>query len=69
MATNKLFPALLIFGLLFFIRQDLSAQKKYAGKRHTTSHGGHYSAGRGSAHKGGHYRNVHTAHHYGRHRR
>lgn len=44
------------------------ARVHYPGAHHTTSHGGHYSAGRGASHKGGSYRNGTTGNRYGRHR-
>lgn len=64
----------IIIGLLFSLAMilcttDLSAQKRYSGSRHTSSHGGHYSGGHGSSHRGGHYKHTSTSNHYGRHKR
>ena len=63
-----------LLGFLFFVAFILtpncvSAQKKYSGSRHSSSHGGRYSSGRGSSHKGGKYKLSSTKNHYGRHKR
>ncbi len=58
-----------IFLLLIMVTTNqLSAQTRYPGKKHSTSHGGKYSGGRGSSHKGGHYKNTRTSNNYGRHK-
>ena len=54
--------------LFVFSSTNLSAQKRYSGSRHSSSHGGRYSGGRGSSHKGGSYKHSSTSNHYGRHK-
>lgn len=54
--------------LMFIFSIQLNAQTKYPGKKHTTSHGGTYSKGKGSSHKGGSYKNPKTNNHYGKHK-
>jgi hypothetical protein len=50
------------------IPQQASARARASGSYHTTSHGGHYSSGRGSSHRGGHYRSASTGNQYRRHK-
>jgi hypothetical protein len=64
----------ILLGLLFSVTSILTsnqllAQKRYSGSKHTSSHGGHYSGGKGSSHKGGSYKNSKTNNHYGRHKK
>ena len=67
---NKIITSLaLVFVFTVISVNSLSAQRRYSGSRHTTSHGGHYSGGRGRSHKGGSYRHASTGNHYGRHKR
>lgn len=54
---------------LILISNQASAQKRYSGSKHTSSHGGRYSSGKGSSHKGGTYKNVRTSNRYGRHKK
>jgi hypothetical protein len=59
----------LFISLLFVLSAtNVSAQKKYSGSRHSSSHGGRYSGGRGSSHKGGSYKHSSTSNRYGRHK-
>ncbi len=45
-----------------------SSRPYYGGGKHTQSHGGHYSQGRGSSHKGGTYKNPRSGDQYGKHK-
>ena len=73
--TNFMFKTKIVIGLTFLFAMilsanKLSAQRRYSGSSHTSSHGGHYSGGSGgSSHKGGSYRHASTSNHYGRHKR
>ncbi|WP_264522376.1 hypothetical protein [Flavobacterium sp. N1994] len=69
MLKNKITIGLLFFLVMILSTAQLNAQKRYSGRRHTSSHGGHYSGGHGSSHRGGHYKHRSTSNHYGRHRR
>ena len=51
------------------ISTDLTAQKRYSGRKHSSSHGGRYSSGKGSSHKGGKYKNSRTSNKYGKHKK
>ncbi|MGH8081909.1 MAG: hypothetical protein ACREP7_15145 [Lysobacter sp.] len=44
------------------------ARQRASGSHHTTSHGGHYSSGRGSSHRGGSYRSTSTGNRYRKHK-
>lgn len=68
MKLQKTLFSLLVLCLFAILNNDVTAQKRYSGSKHSSSHGGHYSSGRGSSHKGGHYKNVSTGNRYGRHR-
>ncbi len=59
--------ALITLVLLFISFQNFSAQKRYSGKRHSSSHSGTYKSGKGSSHKGGTYQNAKTGNRYGKH--
>lgn len=48
--------------------QNVNAQKRYSGSKHSSSHGGTYKSGRGSSHKGGSYKNSSTGNRYGKHK-
>ncbi|MFL9484872.1 hypothetical protein ACI6Q2_18960 [Chitinophagaceae bacterium LWZ2-11] len=63
---TKLFFAITF---LFISTICLAQRKNYEGRKHTTSHGGAYSGGRGTSHKGGHYKNTATHNTYGKHKR
>ncbi|HMJ46882.1 MAG TPA: hypothetical protein VK498_06100 [Ferruginibacter sp.] len=65
---KKILPGLLFCISMLLISGQATAQKKYSGNKHTTSHGGRYSSGSGSSHKGGHYKLSATRNHYGRHK-
>jgi hypothetical protein len=60
---------LLVVMAFLFVLNPLSAQRKYSGSSHSSSHGGHYKSGRGSSHKGGTYKNKRTNNHYGKHKK
>jgi len=59
------FIAVILFVISF---QNLDAQKRYSGKRHSSSHSGTYKSGKGSSHKGGTYKNAKTGNRYGKHK-
>jgi len=69
MTAKKILLGLLILGTLTIVGNEASAQTKYPGRKHTTSHGGKYTNGKGSSHKGGKYKNPKTSNRYGRHKR
>lgn len=48
--------------------QNVNAQKRYSGSKHSSSHGGTYKGGSGSSHKGGSYKNSSTGNRYGKHK-
>ncbi len=54
--------------LLIASFQNLNAQKRYSGSKHSSSHGGTYKSGKGSSHKGGSYKNAKTGNRYGKHK-
>ncbi|MCJ0741390.1 hypothetical protein [Pedobacter montanisoli] len=59
----------LLIALVLSLSTSSFAQVRYSGRKHTTSHGGHYQSGKGSSHKGGKYKNTRTSNKYGRHKR
>ena len=69
MYSKKSVLGILTCLLIVLFSINVSAQKRYSGKKHSSSHGGRYSNGRGSSHKGGQYKNSKTSNHYGRHKR
>ncbi|MFN0293026.1 hypothetical protein [Pedobacter helvus] len=58
-----------LIALMLSLSFSTFAQVRYSGRKHTSSHGGHYKNGKGSSHKGGKYKNTRTANKYGKHKR
>jgi hypothetical protein len=59
---------IIITAVIFLAAPQADARVRASGSHHTTSHGGHYSSGRGSSHRGGHYRSFNTGNQYRRHK-
>ncbi|MDH6250319.1 hypothetical protein M2347_000046 [Chryseobacterium sp. H1D6B] len=64
----KKLVSLITIMLMLISFQNLNAQKRYSGKRHSSSHSGTYKGGKGSSHKGGTYKNTRTGNRYGKHK-
>ena len=68
MQKKSILLGLFISMLFVLSATNVSAQKRYSGSRHSSSHGGRYSGGHGSSHKGGTYKHYGTSNRYGKHR-
>lgn len=69
MLKQKFLLGLLFSAAFMLISGQALTQKRYAGSKHSSSHGGRYTSGSGSSHKGGKYKNTSTRNHYGRHKK
>ncbi len=54
--------------VLIISSQNVNAQKRRSGSKHSSSHGGTYKSGKGSSHKGGSYKNAGTGNRYRKHK-